>query len=79
MTGKEQPAERDVVLDFPMTSRDNDKRRALVRGTAKIIAYGKEESLRLYDLAGIRRRRARSPAARRSTRWRAVTVSSRRP
>lgn len=43
-------AERDVVLDLPMTS-DNDKRRALVRGTSKIVAYGKEESLRLYDLA----------------------------
>ncbi len=43
------PEERDVVLDLPMTS-DSDKRRALVRGTSKIVAYGKEESLRLYDL-----------------------------
>ncbi len=50
MSGKEQPVERDVVLDLPMTS-DNDKRRALVRGTSKVIAFGKEESLRLFDLA----------------------------
>ncbi len=50
MSGKQPPAERDVVLDLPMTS-DNDKRRALVRGSLKIIAYGKEEALRLYDLA----------------------------
>ncbi len=50
MAGKEAPAERDVVLDLPMTS-DNDKRRALVRGTQKIIAFGKEESLKLFDLA----------------------------
>ncbi|MBX3258515.1 MAG: sulfatase [Labilithrix sp.] len=50
LTGKETPAERDVVLDLPMTS-DNDKRRAVVRGTWKIVAYGREESLRLYDLA----------------------------
>lgn len=48
--GDEEPAPRDVVLDLPMTS-DNDKRRALVRGTDKIVAYGKEEVLRLYDLA----------------------------
>ena len=50
MAGKEAPAERDVVLDLPMTS-DSDKRRALVRGTWKIVGYGKEETLRLYDLA----------------------------
>jgi arylsulfatase A-like enzyme len=49
ISGKAQPEERDVIVDLPMTS-DNDKRRALVRGTLKIIAFGKEESLRLYDL-----------------------------
>jgi choline-sulfatase len=44
------PAEpRDVVLDLPMTS-DNDKRRAIVRGDLKIVAYGKDELLRLYDV-----------------------------
>jgi arylsulfatase A-like enzyme len=52
ISGKEPPAERDVVLDLPMTS-DNDKRRGLVHGTLKIVGYGngKEEALRLYDLA----------------------------
>lgn len=40
---------RDVVIDLPMTS-DNDKRRAIVRDKLKIVAYGKEEALRLYDL-----------------------------
>ncbi len=40
---------RDVVIDLPMTS-DSDKRRALVHGHLKIIAFGKEESLKLYDL-----------------------------
>ena len=41
--------ERDVVLDLPMTS-DSDKRRALIHGHLKIIAFGKEESLKLFDL-----------------------------
>jgi arylsulfatase A-like enzyme len=50
MIGNEQPEERDVVLDLPMTS-DNDKRRAIVRGNLKILAFGREESLRLFDLA----------------------------
>lgn len=50
LTGKETPAERDVVLDLPMTS-DNDKRRAVVHGSLKMVGYGKEESLRLYDVA----------------------------
>jgi arylsulfatase A-like enzyme len=50
LSGKGTPAERDVVLDLPMTS-DNDKRRAIIHGTLKIVAYGKEEGLRLYDLA----------------------------
>jgi len=44
------PAEpRDVIVDLPMTS-DNDKRRALVVGKQKIVAYGKEEALKLFDL-----------------------------
>ncbi len=44
------PAEpRDVILDLPMTS-DNDKRRALVHGRSKIVAYGKDELLRMFDL-----------------------------
>ncbi len=40
---------RDVIVDLPMTS-NNDKRRALVRGKWKILAFGKEERLELYDL-----------------------------
>ncbi|CAN5687905.1 sulfatase [soil metagenome] len=44
------PAEpRDVIVDLPMTS-DNDKRRALVHDRLKIVAYGKDELLRLFDL-----------------------------
>jgi arylsulfatase A-like enzyme len=42
--------ERDVVVDLPMTS-DNDKRRAIVHGTKKVIAFGKEEALKVFDLA----------------------------
>jgi choline-sulfatase len=41
---------RDVIVDLPMTS-DNDKRRAIIRDKQKIVAYGKDEALRLYDLA----------------------------
>jgi arylsulfatase A-like enzyme len=40
---------RDVVIDLPMTS-DNDKRRAIVRDKQKIVAYGKDELLKLFDL-----------------------------
>jgi arylsulfatase A-like enzyme len=40
---------RDVVVDLPMTS-DNDKRRAIVRDKQKIVAYGKDELLKLFDL-----------------------------
>jgi arylsulfatase A-like enzyme len=43
------PEERDVVCDLPMTS-DNDKRRAIIHGRQKIVAYGKDEVLKLYDL-----------------------------
>lgn len=42
--------ERDVVIDLPMTS-DNDKRRAIVHGSKKVIAFGKEEALKVFDLA----------------------------
>jgi choline-sulfatase len=48
LLGGEAP-ERDVICDLPMTS-DNDKRRALIKGNQKIIAFGKEESLKLFDL-----------------------------
>lgn len=42
---------RDVIVDLPMTS-DNDRRRALVHDKLKIVAYGKDETLRMYDLEG---------------------------
>lgn len=41
--------ERDVILDLPMTS-DNDKRRALVSGREKIIAFGAAQALKYFDL-----------------------------
>jgi choline-sulfatase len=44
------PEERDVVIDLPRTS-DNDKRRALVHGTNKIIAFGVQEYMQVFDLA----------------------------
>jgi arylsulfatase A-like enzyme len=47
--GTATPEPRDVIVDLPMTS-DNDKRRALVHGKEKIIAFGKEEAVRYYDL-----------------------------
>ena len=52
MTGKEPPAEHDVVVDLPMTS-DSDKRRALIaaNGKDKLIAFGEAGAPRLYDLA----------------------------
>jgi arylsulfatase A-like enzyme len=50
ITGKEPPPPRDVVIDLPMTS-DNDKRRAVVHGPKdKVIAFGKEELVRVYDI-----------------------------
>ncbi len=57
---------RDVVLDLPMTS-DNDKRRALVHGDFKMIGFGKEESLRLYDVAKDPEEKA--PLGRRDAAW----------
>ncbi|MDB4941580.1 MAG: Choline-sulfatase, partial [Labilithrix sp.] len=41
---------RDILVDLPMTS-DNDKRRALVHDHLKIIAFGKDELLKLFDLS----------------------------
>jgi choline-sulfatase len=40
---------RDVVLDLPETS-DNDRRRALVHGNLKIIAFGKSPYFQVFDL-----------------------------
>lgn len=47
--GKTKPEPRDVIVDLPMTS-NNDKRRALVSGTKKVIGFGKDELPKLFDL-----------------------------
>lgn len=44
-----KPEERDVIVDLPRTS-DNDRRRALIHGTTKIIALGDDEAWELYDI-----------------------------
>ena len=43
------PEERDVVLDLPMTS-DSERRRALVHGHEKLIAFGDDKLFQLFDL-----------------------------
>ncbi|AUX32819.1 MULTISPECIES: sulfatase [Sorangium] len=40
---------RDVVVDLPRTS-DNDRRRALISGRHKLIAYGDDDAFELYDV-----------------------------
>jgi arylsulfatase A-like enzyme len=47
-TGKE-PEARDVIVDLPRTS-DNDRRRALIHGHHKIIAWGDDYSWELFDI-----------------------------
>jgi arylsulfatase A-like enzyme len=42
--------ERDVWVDLPRTS-DSDRRRALIHGRFKLIAYGDDERFEVYDLA----------------------------
>jgi arylsulfatase A-like enzyme len=42
--------ERDVIVDLPRTS-DNDRRRALLHGKNKIIAWGDDFSWELFDVA----------------------------
>jgi len=44
------PEERDVIVDLPEDDY-NERRRALVHGTTKIIAFGKDVRFALYDLA----------------------------
>jgi arylsulfatase A-like enzyme len=46
--GKEAEA-REVVVDLPRTS-DNDRRRALIRGNYKLIAYGDDFGYELFDV-----------------------------
>lgn len=40
---------RDVIVDLPRTS-DNDRRRALIHGRYKVIAYGDDSRFELYDI-----------------------------
>jgi len=40
---------RDVIVDLPRTS-DNDRRRALIRGKYKILAFGDDQGFQLYDV-----------------------------
>jgi arylsulfatase A-like enzyme len=42
-------ASRDVILDLPMTS-DSDRRRALIHGKYKLIAFGDDKAFSLFDL-----------------------------
>jgi len=44
------PAPRDVVIDLPATS-DSDRRRALVHGAMKLIAFGQDSFFQVFDLA----------------------------
>jgi arylsulfatase A-like enzyme len=44
------PESRDVVIDLPETS-DNDRRRALVHGDLKLIAFGKGPYFQLFNLS----------------------------
>jgi arylsulfatase A-like enzyme len=43
------PEPRDVVVDLPKTS-DNDKRRALIHDGKKVIAFGDQEYMQVFDL-----------------------------
>ena len=49
MNSNAAPEERDVVLDLPRTS-DNFRRRALIVGRFKLLAYADDYRFELYDL-----------------------------
>ncbi len=49
LSGSAQPQERDIVVDLPRTS-DNDRRRALISGHFKVIAFGDDSYYQVYDL-----------------------------
>jgi arylsulfatase A-like enzyme len=48
--GSKEPDARDVILDLPDTS-DNERRRALIHGGKKLLAFGQDAAMRMYDLA----------------------------
>lgn len=47
--GEAEPAVRDVIVDLPRTS-DNDRRRALITGKYKVIAFGDDSSFQVFDI-----------------------------
>jgi choline-sulfatase len=50
LRGETAPAARDVIVDLARTS-DNDRRRGLIRGKDKLLAFGDDASWKLFDLA----------------------------
>jgi choline-sulfatase len=48
--GQKAAEPRDVIVDLPRTS-DNDRRRALVHGQYKLIAFGDDSYYQVFDLA----------------------------
>ncbi|MCS6899847.1 MAG: sulfatase [Myxococcales bacterium] len=49
LLGQVQPMEHDIIVDLPRTS-DNDRRRALISGKYKLIAFGDDAYYHLYNL-----------------------------
>jgi choline-sulfatase len=49
LLGEVQPGVHDIITDLPRTS-DNDRRRALITGKYKIIAYSDDAYFRIYDI-----------------------------
>ncbi len=49
LLGEVTPGARDVIVDLPRTS-DNDRRRALITGSHKIISYGDDAYQQVYDV-----------------------------
>jgi len=49
LRSKEEPVQRAVISDLPRTS-DNDKRRALIWGKHKLIAFGDNDYYKLFDV-----------------------------
>jgi arylsulfatase A-like enzyme len=43
------PEARDVIVDLPRTT-DNDRRRVLVQGNYKVIAYGDDQAFEVFDV-----------------------------
>jgi arylsulfatase A-like enzyme len=41
--------ERDVIVDLPRTT-DNDRRRAMIQGKYKVIAYGDDHAFEVFDV-----------------------------